>query len=155
MAIIFNRERNLSIEITPILMDEFGFLCKLCVNSELIKNENNDSPLRSSYVSHENLKYFIKNIENLNNIETFKEETDVVFDFYPIDMFIMMDVFKSTNDFLWIESKIPAQMLNNMNIDGYFVGFNFWVHIQDFLNFTAYFVAECNNFISLKNKDNN
>ena len=52
-----------------------------------------------------NLDYIKREYENLNNIEKFLEETEIIFDIYPVDMFMTLDVYKSNSDTLWVEIK--------------------------------------------------
>ncbi|RKM09028.1 hypothetical protein, partial [Moraxella catarrhalis] len=79
----------------------------------------------------------------LNNIEKFLEETEIIFDIYPVDMFMTLDVYKSNSDTLWVEIKMPTGIFTNGEEIGYFIAFNFWVELDDFKSFILNFIQEC------------
>ncbi|AKG19467.1 hypothetical protein M2R47_08765 [Moraxella sp. Tifton1] len=143
MAILKNRENNLEFILKPIKKDNFGFLCDVCLSTSIIKIDYKHTSINDKYISHKNLDYIKREYENLNNIEKFLEETEIIFDIYPIDMFMTLDVYKSNSDTLWVEIKMPTGIFTNGEEIGYFIAFNFWVELDDFKSFILNFIQEC------------
>lgn len=143
MSILFNREKNLKFELSPICKDEFGFLCHISLHTELITINYNNVSINDRYISYKNLDYIKKNIIKFNNMDSFQEESEVIFDIYPIDMFMMLDVFKSNNSTLWVELKLPTSIFTNGSVAGYFITFSFWVDLDVFCEFILSFIDEC------------
>ncbi|WP_304334707.1 hypothetical protein [Conchiformibius steedae] len=146
MAILNNRENNLLFELSPIAKNEFGFLCQILLKTELITIDYGNSSENDRYISYKNLNHIINSLSKLNCIDNFIEEEEIIFDIYPIDMFMMFDVFKSNNNTLWVELKMPTGVFTNGKISGYFIAFNFWVNLENFKIFIQEFIHECQSF---------
>ena len=143
MAKLTNNENNLCFELTPILKDDFGFLCQIHLSTELINITYDHASNHDKYISHNNLAYLKDNITNLERLDDFAEESELIFDIYPIDMFMMLDVYKSNNTILWIELKMPTGIFSNGQVKGYFIAFNFWTALHTFKHFIHDFIQEC------------
>lgn len=121
-------------------------MCDISLKTDILNIDYQAASINDRCISHENLRY-IKKAINLDNISIFPEKTEIIFDIYPIDMFMMMDVFKYDNETLWIELKMPVGIFTNGKTTGYFIAFNFWSSLFDFRVLVNDFIKECEKFI--------
>ena len=144
MSKIINVKINVLIELSPILSDDFGILCNLKVESELLNLDYKNVSENDRYMTHENIRYFKKEIKNLNNLAKFNED-DLILAIYPIDMFFTMDVFKIDDAFLSVSLRLPVGVYTNSKVAGYNIGLDFHVSLESLASFCRDFISECNN----------
>ena len=63
MSKISNDNNNVLIELSPILSDDFGILCNLKVESELLNLDYKNVSENDRYMTHENIRYFKKKLK--------------------------------------------------------------------------------------------
>lgn len=121
MSKLSNDKDNILIELIPIMSDDFGILCNLRVETELLNLDYKNVSDNDRYMAHENISYLKKEIKNLNNLAKFNED-DLILAIYPIDMFFTMDVFKIDDTFLSINFRLPVGVYTNSKVAGYNIG---------------------------------
>ena len=141
MSKISNDNNNVLIELSPILSDDFGILCNLKVESELLNLDYKNVSENDRYMTHENIRYFKKEIKNLNNLAKFNED-DLILAIYPIDMFFTMDVFKIDDAFLSVSLRLPVGVYTNSKVAGYNIGLDFHVSLESLASFCRHFLSE-------------
>lgn len=143
MNTLFNENNNLSVCLQPLIKDDFGIVCHARVETEWAVWDFSQVSPSDRYVSYANLRFLREEIGNLNYLDRFAEDSDTVFSFYPIDMFITMEAVKVDWDRLMVSMKIPMDVYTGSQINGYHVGFDFFVSADAFRDFFVRFLDDC------------
>lgn len=147
MSNIKNDQDNLLIKLSPISCDDFGVLCLLQIETDLIVLDFKDVSETDRYMSHNNMSYLKKEIVKLNNVNDFNED-ELLISIYPIDMFFTMDIFKKNNEYLFVSFRVPVGIYTNSKIAGYNFGLDFTVKLNSLIDFFEGFILEYDNLIN-------
>jgi hypothetical protein len=143
MSSLVNYDENIAIELAPVFYNEFGVMCNFEVKTELLYLDFKNVNEVNRYMSYENITYLKRQITKLNNLAQFKEEDELVFSIYPIDMFFTMDIFKANHYLLFIKLRVPVGVYTNCKITGYEIGLDFSVRTSAFKLFLEDFLNDC------------
>ncbi|WP_367110371.1 hypothetical protein [uncultured Psychrobacter sp.] len=143
MSHLVNDNENIFITLTPNSKDEFGVMCDLKIETELICFDFKSVSENNRYMSHENINYLSKEVLKLKDLSKYREEDELITSIYPIDMFFTMDVFKANDDLLFIELSIPIGIYSNSTISGYSFGLDFFVNAVSLIQFFESFIISC------------
>ncbi|WP_169393322.1 MULTISPECIES: hypothetical protein [Psychrobacter] len=143
MSNLVNCNKNIAIELAPVSYNELGVMCNFKVKTELLCLDFKNVNEVDRYISYENITYLKRQITKLDNLAQFAEEDEIVFSIYPIDMFFTMDIFKSNDDLLFINLRVPVGVYTNSQITGYDLGLDFSVRASAFKLFLEDFLNDC------------
>lgn len=144
MCKLINENKNIFMELTPLSRNDFGIMCDLKLKTEVLCLDFEKVSETNRYMSYENINHIKTELIKFENLDDFPEE-ELITSIYPIDMFFTMDVFKTNDNLLFINSRFPIGVYTNSKTTGYDFGLDFSVKKNDFKLFLKKFIDSCQN----------
>ncbi len=139
MAHLKNIENDLNLSLSPAKVNKKLIKCSCSIITSQLSLDFEET--RDKNISLENIEYLRKFVSVAEKIEDYEDEKEI-FSFYPIDLFIKLDIYKSNNNILWINLSVPIGVYSNSKESGYELGFNFSVTLKSLVTFFNNFLLE-------------
>lgn len=143
MAILLSEKNNCKLSIEILSVNNDLFFCQVLIENNVFSLDFKHN--KKTRISRNNIKYIEDNLYLLDNPNGNFIEDDEVLCFYPLDMFLNIDVLYSNSEFLRVLIKIPMGEYSNCNINDFDIILEMSISVSSVKDFFENIILESYN----------